>query len=68
MVTLALLFPIMRAMGDTGVPERFIGCVLGTAKGPRDLIFRSLDGKTHGKIRGKRRFSLWRPNITNINL
>ena len=49
MVTLALLFPIMRAMGDTGVPERFIGCVLGTAKGPRDLIFRSLDGKTMGK-------------------
>ena len=49
MVTLALLFPIMRAMGDTGVPERFIGCVLGTAKGPRDLIFRSLDGKTMQK-------------------
>eukprot|EP00435_Cladocopium_sp_Y103_P004236 s2027_g1.t1 len=39
-VTLALLFPIMRAMGDTGVPERFIGCVLGTAQGPRSLIFR----------------------------
>lgn len=39
-VTLALLFPIMRAMGDTGVPERFIGCVLGMANGPRSLIFR----------------------------
>ncbi|CAJ1409264.1 unnamed protein product [Effrenium voratum] len=39
-VTLALLFPIMRAMGDTGVPERFISMVLGGAKGPRDLIFR----------------------------
>ena len=29
--------------GDTGVPERFIGCVLGTAQGPRSLIFRSLE-------------------------
>ena len=38
-VTLALLFPIMKAMGDTGVPETLIGYVLGSAKGLRSLLF-----------------------------
>lgn len=41
-ITLALLFPIMRAMSDTGVPERFINLVLGSAKGTCDLILRPL--------------------------
>ena len=43
-VTLALLFPIMRAMGDTGVPERFISMVLGGAKGVGSKIGMSFLG------------------------
>ncbi|CAE7449115.1 SLT3 [Symbiodinium sp. CCMP2456] len=38
-VTLALLFPIMKAMGDTGIPETLIGYVLGKTKGLRPMLF-----------------------------
>eukprot|EP00439_Symbiodinium_sp_Y106_P040085 s5152_g4.t3 len=38
-VTLALLFPIMKAMGDTGIPETLIGYVLGKTKELRPMLF-----------------------------
>jgi len=38
--TLGLLFPIMKAMGDTGVPDKFIGFMMGNPKTLRMAVMR----------------------------
>jgi di/tricarboxylate transporter len=39
-VTLALLFPVMKAMGDTGLPDRFVTWFLGNPNSMRPALFR----------------------------